>query len=468
MRSENKLMTQQTVTLEGFVPAGREKYYLDVPFEMPPGVARLDVRYRYSEQISSDPHMIGGNTVDIGLFDWRGDGFLSAGFRGWSGSERAEFFVTPTGATNGYMPGPLTPGTWHVSLGFYKVSPNGCHYTVEVTFTFGASAVTEFPPMLTLDSPNYQPAPRANGWYKGELHCHTIHSDGDSTAAEVIAAAAALGLDFLAITDHNNITHLMELAALGVQPLILIPGYEVTTYRGHWNVWGPDTWVDFRVMSPEDMQAALDFAYQHTALASCNHPRPFGPPWEYPEVYSGQCVEVWNGPWVASNDVALEFWEQRLRRGEHLAAVGGSDMHHLKTEDYARLGTPTTWIYCPGQPTAAGLLAGLRAGHAFVSDAVDGPQIYLSAGEALAGDTVLRPPSGSLTLNVRVVAGAGLALQVVGAGGVLAQAPIVQDDQPFDFAVPVAATPYMRVQVIVPDAEDLTVRALSNPIYLES
>src|SRR5262249_40966464 len=156
-----------------------------------------------------------------------------------------------------------------------------------------------------------QPKAHADGWYKGELHCHTVHSDGDSTAAEVIAAAEALGLDFLAITDHNNVTHLMELAALGAQQIILIPGYEVTTYRGHWNVWAPDTWVDFRVMSPDDMQQALDFARQHVLVASCNHPRPYGPPWEYAGVEGYHCVEVWNGLWVFGNSIALDFWEER-------------------------------------------------------------------------------------------------------------------------------------------------------------
>lgn len=458
-------MNQETVVIPGYAPPGREKYYQDVPFELPPGVARLDVHYEYSEQIDSDPYLTGGNTVDIGLFDWRGDAFLHTGFRGWTGSERHDLYITPTEATPGYMPGPLTPGTWHISLGFYKVGPNGCHYTVTVTFTFGAATATDFPPMLTLASPNAQLKPSADGWYKGELHCHTIHSDGDSTAAEVIAAAVALGLDFLAITDHNNVTHLMELAGLGVQPLILIPGYEVTTYHGHWNVWGPETWVDFRIESPADMQAALDFAYAHVNLTSCNHPRPFGPPWEYADVHSRECIEVWNGPWAAANDIALEFWETCLRAGQRLVAVGGSDMHHLKTNSDARLALPTTWIYCPGAPTAAGLLAGLRAGHAFLSDGVAGPKVYFSVGEALAGDTIARPASEQLDVSLRIVDGAGLELQIIGADGLLLNEVVTYNDQPFIFTVPVAGTPYVRVQVVQPEADGFTVRALSNPIF---
>jgi hypothetical protein len=452
--------------IEGFVPVGREKFYLDVPFEMPPGVARLAVRYRYSERIGSDPHLSGGNTVDIGLFDWRGDTFLDGGFRGWTGSNKDEFYITPTDATRGYMPGPLEPGTWHITLGFYKVGPNGCHYTVEVEFTYGEDAVTEFPPMLTLDSPNQRREPSMDGWYKGELHCHTIHSDGDSTAAEVIAAAHALDLDFLAITDHNNVTHLMEMAMLGIQPVILIPGFEVTTYRGHRNVWGIERWVDFRVEQPDDMQHAVDFARQHVYLTSLNHPRPFGPPWEYEGIRGNQCVEVWNGSWEFQNDVALDFWEQRLRAGEKLVAVGGSDMHRLKRADSGvRLGMPTTWIYCPGEPTARGLLSALRAGHAFLSDGAR--RLFLNAGGAMMGDTISRPTSGILDVSVRVMNGDGLELQLISSEGILATYRPTQGDETHHFRVPVTQSPYIRAQLVDPNTDDLLVHALTNPIYIE-
>jgi hypothetical protein len=246
----------------------------------------------------------------------------------------------------------------------------------------------------------------------------------------------------------------------------MIPGYEVTTYRGHWNIWGPDTWVDFRVMSPKDMQKALKFAYKHTALASVNHPRPYGPPWEYADVYSKQCVEVWNGYWFYMNDVALAFWEERLHRGERLVAVGGSDMHRLNVKGEARLGTPTTWIYCPGEPTAARLLEELRAGHAFLSDAPDGPRLYISSGDAMTGD-VVRRQGDTLDVAVRVAGGAGLTLQLIGSDGILRATPVAQDDQPFIFTVSIAQTRYVRAQLIQPNSDDLVVRALTNPIYIE-
>ena len=38
---------------------------------------------------------------------------------------------------------------------------------------------------------------------RGDLHCHTVVSDGRNTAAEMAAAARARGYDYLAITDHS-------------------------------------------------------------------------------------------------------------------------------------------------------------------------------------------------------------------------------------------------------------------------
>jgi DNA polymerase (family 10) len=38
---------------------------------------------------------------------------------------------------------------------------------------------------------------------KGELHCHTVASDGHNTIAEMAAAARELGYEYVAITDHS-------------------------------------------------------------------------------------------------------------------------------------------------------------------------------------------------------------------------------------------------------------------------
>lgn len=44
------------------------------------------------------------------------------------------------------------------------------------------------------------------GDLRGDLHCHTRESDGTGTVEEMLAAAHALGLDYLAITEHSKST----------------------------------------------------------------------------------------------------------------------------------------------------------------------------------------------------------------------------------------------------------------------
>jgi hypothetical protein len=82
----------------------------------------------------------------------------------------------------------------------------------------------------------------------------------------------------------------------------------------------------------------------------------------------------------------------------------------------ARIGTPTTWIYCPGPPSAAALLDAIRTGHVFISEAPRGPQLYLTVGPAMMGDSVARPADNRLALSVRVVDGAGQSLSCENAG----------------------------------------------------
>jgi len=457
--------------LEGWVPASQAGTYYPVPFEMPPDVVRLDVTYAYSNPIGSDPHLTGGNTIDIGIFDERGADFLTDGFRGWSGSARSEFFITPDAATPAYLAGPLHPGTWHILLGLYKIAPDGCQYRVTLRFTRETDTAAEAvdPPRLRLSS---EPAPiarREDGWDRGELHCHTQHSDGDSTVEDVIAAALALGLDFLAITDHNSLSHLQALAALGPQPIALIPGFEVTTYKGHWNVWGASDWIDFRTLTTPALNAAIEQAAQRGYLVSCNHPRTYGPPWELADSHGYHCVEVWNGPWVLFNSEALAFWEARLREGERLVAVGGSDAHRLRSGpgEIVRIGTPTTWIYCPDPPSPAALLSGLRAGHATISARPEGPRLILRSGDALMGDTIARPADGAVPIALDVRSGDGLTLQVLTAQGCAVEQTVHGDDERLDLTIDAGPSPYIRAQLVEIEGNTQELRALTNPLYLK-
>src|SRR5256885_17118884 len=43
------------------------------------------------------------------------------------------------------------------------------------------------------------------GWLRGNLHAHTTYSDGVKTPQELLVEYEALGYDFLAITDHDDL-----------------------------------------------------------------------------------------------------------------------------------------------------------------------------------------------------------------------------------------------------------------------
>ena len=453
-----------TLVLNGSAISGQTQTYTHLPFDVPEGTARIDVRYEFSDAVGSDPHLTAGNTVDIGIFDPRGIAFMTEGFRGWSGSARREFFVATDEATPGYLAGPIQAGTWHICLGLYKIAPQGCDYQVTITLTPGQSAQTvDFPTLLPvrLDPGPAKPA----GWYCGEMHCHTYHSDGDSDPQEVIQLAESLGLDFLAITDHNVLSHQARLNTLDT-PLVLIPGFEVTTYKGHWNVWGDHGWLDFRIEEEGQMNRAVAEAARRGYVVSCNHPRPYGPEWVYEAVDNFDCIEVWNGGWALFNEAALEFWESRLRSGKRYTAVGGSDCHFLHREHHAKLAHPTLWIYCAGEPSAPKLLEAIRAGHVMISESPTGPRLTLNAGEAMMGDTVPQPADGLLPLAIRVTGGEASELELHTAAGCILRETVPASDHNVNVQVDVSATPYVRAQLVDRREQTPLVRALTNPIYI--
>jgi hypothetical protein len=65
-----------------------------------------------------------------------------------------------------------------------------------------------------------------------DLHVHTYYSDGQASPAEMLYHAASLGLQTIAITDHDNMHAYQEANAvaqsLGIE---LVPGIEMTS---HW------------------------------------------------------------------------------------------------------------------------------------------------------------------------------------------------------------------------------------------
>ncbi|MGH2531255.1 MAG: CehA/McbA family metallohydrolase [Thermomicrobiales bacterium] len=444
------LPTPADLVLTGRFELAEERRYRHLPFAVPTGVRQLHIRYDYSDRIPSDPQLRGGNTLDLGLFDERGSESGSPGFRGWSGSNKLAFTIAQDWATPPYRPGAIETGTWQVLLGPYKVGPHGLDYRVELWFNPDLPP-TERPPRLpSLPSSPSLPPSLEPGWPRGDLHCHTLASDGDSWLIEMLAAARAAGLDFLGVTDHNAANLPVAPDTLGLP--ILIPGIEVTTYGGHWNVWGANRWFDFRLPDGEAVAREMATAAAAGGFVSVNHPRPFGPPWEYGVDLGYHAVEVWNGPWQFLNSACLAHWEAHLRRGRRVVALGGSDTHFLKGEATGplprpRLGQPTVWVKVEGEPTAAAILDGLRRGRCFISASPAGPQLYLT-----------RTEKG---IRLRAGQAAGQAALLYSDAGCIGAYPIRVVDWTWPLPFPPRAE-YVRAQIV--DAAG-NVLALTNPLW---
>ncbi len=67
----------------------------------------------------------------------------------------------------------------------------------------------------------------------GDLHCHSRHSDGSATVESIVSYAVRLGLDYVALTDHDTMAGVDELCERGRRAgLGTIPGVECSARDG--------------------------------------------------------------------------------------------------------------------------------------------------------------------------------------------------------------------------------------------
>ncbi len=228
-------------------------------------------------------------------------------------------------------------------------------------------------------------------WYKGDLHSHTLYSDGDSTVAAVIARAEETGFDFFAITDHDtsmggNPVHWLD-PSYRSDTMTLLYGVEWTTPKGHANIWaaGPFDYTPlWQANRRRDASAACNTAHANDALFSINHPTSiFVSPWAYDMFDCIDSVEVWNGMYrfPSFNRWAGNFfWDSILQSGRRITGVGGSDTHQLERWQTLFLGhgNPTTWVFAADQ-SAPALIAGIQHGHVSISYAPEAPRLEFTA-----------------------------------------------------------------------------------------
>lgn len=287
------------------------------------------------------------------------------GWRGWSGGARDTFVIGPDTATPGYLPGPLEPGTWSVILGLHRIPADGVDVVVEIDTRATAAPATEpDPPPVPRRRPR-RPLPASDGltWWACDFHAHTLHSDGSLGIAELAARAVDAGLDVLAVTDHNTVSHHASLPGIGDRyGLTLLPGQEVTTDRGHANAFGAIGWVDFR----RPAQTWVEQVERDGGVLSINHPLGADCAWHQPLTTRPRHAEIWHSGWFDRTWSAPMAWSSAWR--PDVVPLGGSDFH--APGGLGDLGAPTTWVAAPS-PSVPDILDALRAGRTAISAGYD-------------------------------------------------------------------------------------------------
>ncbi|TQD27257.1 PHP domain-containing protein [Methanolobus vulcani] len=161
--------------------------------------------------------------------------------------------------------------------------------------------------------------------YKYDLHVHSIYSyDSLSTLKNILKKAKSLGLDGLAITDHDTIKGSLKMSDLNKQlgnPLNVIIGSEIKTNLG--DVIG--LFLSDEIVS-RNFEDVLDEIHNQNGFAILPHPYKT---FEYIpqnvlkqidaiEIFNARIPEILNNK---SNDLVMKT---------HMLYTGGSDAHMIR------------------------------------------------------------------------------------------------------------------------------------------
>ena len=465
-------MTERT--FRGTLSDQDVKRHISHGFQVPEGASGVRAT------LSFDPAEVAGhrNMICLTLYDPRA--FRGARHRH---GNRHVAEIRRDSATPGFLAGPLPAGDWVVQLETHMVMPGAaCDYEVAVAIDHG-----EVPP----DPVDTPPAPRIaqfvdhrSGWYLGDLHAHTVHSDGAWEVAGLVAAARTRGLDFVTLTDHNTTGGLAEMAQSGGHGLLTMGGQELTTYWGHALCLGSRSWHDWRGLTREgpEMAALADAIYAEGGLYVIAHPRSTGDPhctgcrWVYTRMMPGtaRLVEVWNGNWFGPqdgprdrNEAALSLWYGWLNHGHRLVATAGTDVHGPERQ-YRSPSAGFNAVHAD-QLSEPAILQGVAAGHVCLTA---GPCLrfearHESGARGMMGDSLPGPDdSASVALVASwdgVPESAGLRLI---AGGNAQDTVSIPASGTREWTV-TAAAPAADWYVVEVRGPDGAMLALSNPIFVD-
>ncbi|MBI2435895.1 MAG: CehA/McbA family metallohydrolase [Candidatus Hydrogenedentes bacterium] len=347
-------------------------------------------------------------------------------------------------------------------------------------------------------------------WYSGELNAQSHFGTGTETVAELIRRAERAGLDFLAITDRNNMKSVYD-PAYSSSKVVLIPAMEWGNQeRGYALIYGPRTLPDPPSTLAAGQAECLRVQAQGGAFTVA---RPCFPdaPWQWGLQYVN-AVQVWCRQWrevppmslqqlpeelktrqkgalvqsiaaaaaaadlapMSANVQSTRFWDYELVRGLMAAGLAGSNSGGPAVP----MGSPVTYIYADNKSLPA-LMEGLRLGRTYLSSGLDGPKLSFGAqvlveGGANVGIGGAVPFDVEVRFDVGVLQAQGKKLEVLLNGHPIVAKIIESDPFVTSFQQHPMSYGVYRVRVIEPPQDlregfgHLEVLAMTSPIYAQN
>lgn len=179
----------------------------------------------------------------------------------------------------------------------------------------------------------YQQIHSKGNWYRGNLHAHTIKSDGHQTVQAVIDDYAKKNYDFLMISDHDIFMSAADYRKFDSRGMVLIPGNEVTRNGTHILHVNAD-----RLLDPScHRQEVLNEIQKTRGFAVIGHPN-WQNKFDHCSItqltewtgYTG--IEIYNGL-IGRHDgsqYALDKWDMLLNQGRRIWGFAHDDSHRAR------------------------------------------------------------------------------------------------------------------------------------------
>lgn len=217
-------------------------------------------------------------------------------------------------------------------------------------------------------------------WYKGNTHCHSTVSDGDSAPFKVVKAYHDHGYNFLLLTDHNFLVNsdTIKMPEGLRDDFLMIPGEEVTDQKAvHTTAFNISEYVLFSndpnletdlkkrreeiikaVYTPNNfsktelLQMHVDRIIKAGGIPFLNHPN-FDTGLQVSDILpvtNLHHLELYNGHpsvanWGKEGHVSVEAkWDSLLTKGVKMYGVAADDMHDLETNSIKDANPFRGWI----------------------------------------------------------------------------------------------------------------------------